>query len=82
MLKRLSNAKVNKTNVFKILIQSGLFPPNSSNDNEQDNILLKDVVNLCTEFIRKNHRDVYIYDNMEQLIKDILLNLIFFYLNT
>jgi len=66
---------INKTNVFQILVQSGLFP-NKLNDNEQDNILLKDVVNLCNEFIRKNRRDVYLYDNMQQLTKDMLLQLI------
>ncbi len=66
---------INKTNVFQILVQSGLFP-NTLNDNEQDNILLKDVVNLCNEFIRKNRRDVYLYDNMQQLTKDMLLQLI------
>jgi len=66
---------INKTNVFKIFMQSGLFS-NLSNNNQQDNILLNDVVNLCMEFIRKNRRDVYLYDNMEQLSKDMLLQLI------
>jgi hypothetical protein len=66
---------INKTNVFKIFMQSGLFS-NLSNDNQQDNILLNDVVNLCMEFIRKNRRDVYLYDNMKQLSKDMLLQLV------
>jgi len=66
---------INKTNVFQILLQSGLFS-NTLNDNKQDNILLMDVVNLCTEFIRKNRQDVYLYDNMQQLTKDMLLQLI------
>lgn len=61
---------INTRNVFQILIQSGLFP------NEQDDILLKDVVDLCLKFIRKNRRDVYIYENMQQLTKEMLLQLV------
>jgi hypothetical protein len=66
---------INKSNVLKIYMQSGLFPL-SSNDNEQDNILLNDVLNLCIEFIQKNRRDVYRQDNMQQLTKDMLLQLV------
>jgi hypothetical protein len=66
---------INKSNVLKIYMQSGLFPL-SSNDNEQENILLNDVLNLCIEFIQKNRRDVYRQDNMQQLTKDMLLQLV------
>jgi hypothetical protein len=61
---------INTRNVFQIFIKSGLFP------NEQDDILLKDVVDLCLKFIRKNRRDVYIYENMQQLTKEMLLQLV------
>ena len=66
---------INKTNVLKLYIQTGLFP-NSSNDNHQDNLLLDDVVNLCIEFIQKNRRDVYLNDQMKELTKDMLLKLV------
>ncbi|CAF3427916.1 unnamed protein product [Rotaria sp. Silwood1] len=66
---------INKTNVLKIFIQSGLFPM-TPNDNEQDNILLNDVVDLCVEFIQKNRQDIYRHDNLQQLTKDMLLKLV------
>jgi hypothetical protein len=66
---------INKTNVLKIYIESGLFKI-SSNDNQQDRILLNDVVNLCVEFIQKNRRDVYLNDQMKELTKDMLLQLV------
>ncbi|CAF3875033.1 unnamed protein product [Rotaria sp. Silwood2] len=66
---------INKTNVLKLYTQSGLFST-SSNDNQQDDIILTDVVNLCVEFIQKNRRDVYLSDQMYQLTKDMLLQLI------
>ncbi|CAF1235201.1 unnamed protein product, partial [Rotaria sordida] len=66
---------INKTNVLKLYTQSGLFST-SSNDNQQDDIILTDVVDLCVEFIRKNRQDVYSSDQMQQLTKDMLLRLI------
>ena len=66
---------INKSNVLKIFMQSGLFLL-SLNDNEQENILLHDVVNLCIEFIQKNRRDVYLYDHIQELTKEMLLKLI------
>jgi hypothetical protein len=66
---------INKTNVLKIYIESGLFKI-SLNDNQQDRILLNDVVNLCVEFIQKNRRDVYLNDQMKELTKDMLLQLV------
>jgi len=66
---------INKTNVLKIYIESGLFTI-SSNDNQQDRILLNDVVNACVEFIQKNRRDVYLNDQMKELTKDMLLQLV------
>ncbi|CAF2403615.1 unnamed protein product [Rotaria sp. Silwood2] len=66
---------ITKTNVLNTFIQSGLFPT-TSNDNEQDNILLNDVVDLCVEFIQKNRRDIYLHDNIQQLTKEMLLKLV------
>ncbi|CAF3151034.1 unnamed protein product [Rotaria socialis] len=66
---------INKTNVLKLYVQSGLFST-SSDLNQPDNIILNDVINLCVEFIQKNRRDVYFNDQMEQLTKDMLLRLI------
>jgi hypothetical protein len=66
---------VNKTNVLKIYTESGLFST-SSNDNQQDAIILNDVVNLCVEFVQKNRRDVYLSDQMQQLTKDMILQLV------
>jgi len=66
---------INKTNVLKLYTESGLFST-SSNDNQQDRILLNDVVKLCVEFIQKNRRDVYLSDQMKELTKDMLLELI------
>jgi len=66
---------INKTNVLQLYMKSGLFPI-SSNDNQEDRILLNDVVNLCIEFIQKNRRDVYLNDQMKELTKDMLLKLV------
>ena len=63
---------INTTNVLKIFVESGLF----TNDHQQDNIILDDIVDLCVEFIRNNRRDVYLSDEMQQLTKDMLLKLV------
>jgi hypothetical protein len=63
---------INKTNVLKLYTQTGLF----TSDNQEDDILLDDVVNLCVEFIQKNRRDVYMNDQMKDLTKDMLLVLV------
>ena len=64
---------INKNNVLKLYTQTGLF---ISDNNQQDDILLDDVVNLCVEFIQKNRRDVYMNDQMKDLTKDMLLQLV------
>lgn len=66
---------INKTNVLKLFTQSGLFSTPSDN-NQQDDLILTDVVNLCVEFIRNNRRDIYLSDEMQNLTKDMLLQLI------
>lgn len=66
---------MDKKNVLNIFMQSGLFPT-SSDDNQDDLIVLNDVTNLCIEFIKNNRRDICIRDNLQQLSKDVLLKLI------
>lgn len=68
---------INKTNVLKLFVQSGLFP-SSSNSDQSDDIVLNDVINLCVEFIQKNRREVYLSDQLEHLTKEMLLRLIQF----
>ncbi|CAF3318694.1 unnamed protein product [Rotaria socialis] len=66
---------IDKTNVLKILIQSGLDSV-TSNENQHDNFLLNDVIDLCIVFIKKNRRDIYLNENMQILSKDMLLKLV------
>ncbi|CAF0750487.1 unnamed protein product [Adineta steineri] len=63
---------INKTNVVNIFVDS----QSSSNDNQQDKIILNDAINLCVEFIQKNRRDVYQSEQIQSLTKDMLLQLI------
>ena len=66
---------INKANVIKIFMHSGLFPSTSDN-NEQDHIPFHDVVDICVGFIRQNRQDIYCQDDMQQLTKDMLLKLV------
>ena len=67
---------VNKNNVLKLFTQSGLFPPASAESSPQDSLILDDVVYLCTEFIQKNRREVYLQEQMNDLTKEMLLQLV------
>ncbi|UJR28827.1 hypothetical protein I4U23_010051 [Adineta vaga] len=60
-------------NVLKIYMGA-----NSLNDNQQDdnNIILNDVIELCVNFVKKNRQEVYQSDQMQLLPKDLLLQLI------
>jgi hypothetical protein len=67
---------ITKTNVLKLYMSSGLFPSSSDNNQQDSILLLHDVVNLCVEFIQKNRRDVYQCDQMKELSKEMLLQLV------
>ena len=67
---------INKSNVLKIFTQTGLFPDASTDSDAQDDIVLTDVVDVCTAFIGSNRRDVYLSEQMQQLTKDMLLQLV------
>lgn len=66
---------INKANALKLYIESGLFPTLIDND-QVDRILLKDVLDLSIDFIQKHRRDVYSSDQMHELSRDMLLQLV------
>ena len=67
---------VNKNNALKLFTQSGLFPATAADSCPLDGLTLDDVVNLSVEFIQKNRREVYLNEQMKDLTKEMLLQLV------
>ncbi|CAF0827041.1 unnamed protein product [Didymodactylos carnosus] len=59
---------LNKNNVLKIFALTGLF--------SSEQLVLDDVVQMCVSFVQKNRSEVYSGDDIKNLSKDIVLQLI------
>lgn len=66
---------INQTNALKLYCESGLFST-STDDSQQDPILLTDVLDLSIGFIQKNRKTIYESEQMYDLSKDMLLKLV------
>lgn len=65
---------ITKSNVLEIFISSGLFPDPSLTDD--DNLLLPDVIDYCVDFVQKNRREIYCSDQLKQLSREALVELV------